>query len=232
MTGDVNGVDDVFVHDLVTGQTTRVSVASDGTEGNYSSISGDGRYVAFSAYEVFVHDRLTGETTRVSVASDGTGGNSVSYDPSISGDGRYVAFESWASNLVAGDANGWADVFVHDRLTGETTRVSVAADGTEGNGNSYNPSISGDGRYVAFDSSASSLVAEDTNATGDVFVHDRLTAETMRVSVAADGTEGTNLSQIPSISGDGRHVAFHSRASNLVAGDTNGQQDVFVAPAR
>jgi Tol biopolymer transport system component len=243
--GDTNGVDDVFVHDRLTGQTTRVSVASDGTEGNghseSPSISADGRYVAFASYasnlvpgdtngvmDVFVHDRLTGQTTRVSVASDGTQGNGESRYPSISADGRYVAFMSYASNLVPGDTNGVMDVFVHDRLTGQTTRVSVASDGTQGNGDSVSPSISADGRYVAFMSYAYNLVPGDTNGKADVFVHDRLTGQTTRVSVASDGTQGNDGSGGASISANGRYVAFVSGASNLVPGDTNGVDDVFV----
>jgi Tol biopolymer transport system component len=243
--GDTNGVLDVFVHDRLTGQTTRVSVASDGTQGNGDSgcpsISADGRYVAFASlasnlvpgdtngtWDVFVHDRLTGQTTRVSVASDGAQGNSGSWCPSISADGRYVAFQSYASNLVPGDTNGVLDVFVHDRLTGQTTRVSVASDGAQGNGDSECPSISADGRYVAFQSYASNLVPGDTNLVRDIFVHDRLTGQTTRVSVASDGTQGNDHSRFPSISADGRYVAFASLASNLVPGDTNGKQDIFV----
>ena len=243
--GDTNGDYDVFVHDWQTGQTMRVSVASDGTEGNdgswYSSISADGRYVAFDSYasnlvggdtnwtwDVFVHDRQTGQTMRVSVASDGTGGGARSLDPAISADGRYVVFASYASNLVSGDTNGNPDSFVHDRQTGETRRVSVASDGTEGNGDSFDPAISADGRYVVFASYASNLVSGDTNGYGDVFVHDQQTGETRRVAVASDGTEGNGGSSYSSISADGRYVAFHSLASNLVSGDTNGYGDVFV----
>jgi Tol biopolymer transport system component len=248
VAGDNNNRLDAFVHDRLTGETTRVSVASDGTRANRdsagASISGDGRYVAFYSFatnlvardtndreDVFVHDRITGETTRVSVASDGTQGRSHSFKPSISGDGRYVAFYSRATNLVGGDTNGVEDIFVHDRVTGETTRVSVASDGTEGDSYSHHrPSISEDGRYVAFESSASNLVTDDSNGQRDVFVHDRLTAATTRVSVALDGTEGNNWSRRSSISADGRYVAFESWASNLVAGDTNGQRDVFLMP--
>jgi Tol biopolymer transport system component len=243
--GDINSAEDVFVHDRQTGQTTRVSVASDGTQGNgsseYPSISADGRYVAFDsvasnlvggdtngAEDIFVHDRQTGETTRVSVVSDGSEGNEGSVVSSISADGRYVAFTSYASNLVGGDTNSTYDVFVHDQQTGETTRVSVASDGSEGNEGSIESSISADGRYVAFQSWASNLVGGDTNGTHDIFVHDRQTGETACVSVASDGSEGNNASIRPSISTDGRYVAFYSYASNLVSGDTNGYQDVFV----
>ena len=243
--GDTNGTGDVFVHDRSTGLTQRVSVAGDGTQGNADSVcpsvSADGRYVAFHSSasnlvpgdtngtdDVFVHDRSTGATQRASMAGDGTQGNAISVRPSISADGRYVAFHSSASNLVPGDTTGTDDVFVHDRSTGLTQRVSVAGDGTQGNANSIWPSISADGRHVAFQSSASNLVPGDTTGTDDVFVHDRSTGLTQRVSVAGDGTQGNANSIWPSISADGRHVAFQSSASNLVPGDTNGTPDVFV----
>ena len=247
--GDTNEVADTFVHDRVTGATERVSVASDGTQGNArsqftnTSISADGRYVAFTseasnlvpddtnapATDVFVHDRATGVTERVSVASDGTQGNIGSSQPSISADGRYVAFFGFASTLVPDDTNAANDIFVRDRETETTERVSVASDGTEANGHSFrDPSISADGRYVAFYGSATNLVPGDTNGAEDVFVHDRETGATERVSVASDGAEGNASSLIPSISADGRYVSFHSSASNLVPGDTNGTADTFV----
>lgn len=189
--GDTNQAGDVFVHDRKPGKTKRVSVASDGTQGNdlsgSASISGDGRFVAFvsaasnlvpgdtnGVFDVFVHDRKTGITTRVSVASDGTQGNADSAfvgAPQLSSGGRFVAFESFASNLVPGDTNGTLDIFVHDRQTGTTTRASVASDGVEGNDQSLSPSISGDGRFVSFDSVASNLVPGDTNGIIDVFLH-------------------------------------------------------------
>ncbi|MGH2537870.1 MAG: carboxypeptidase regulatory-like domain-containing protein, partial [Candidatus Promineifilaceae bacterium] len=235
----------VFVHDRDTGQTSRVSIASDGALGNgdswWSSISADGRYVAFhslasnlvggdtnGAWDVFVHNRDTVQTSRVSVASDGAQGNGYSYSPAISADGRYVAFVSLASNLVGGDTNDQPDVFVHDRDTGQTSRASVASDGAQANGASYYQSISADGRYVAFGSYASNLVGGDTNGIDDVYVHDRDTGQTSRASVASDGAQGNDGSGDPSISADGRYVAFVSWASNLVSGDTNGYADVFV----
>ena len=245
VASDTNGFRDIFVHDRQTGATTRVSVDSNGVEGNnagnFPCISPDGGYVTFSSaadnlvandtngtFDVFVHDRQTGETTRVSVDSFGIEGNGNSNLPIISSDGRYIAFMSIADNLVANDTNAEEDIFVHDRQTGETTRVSVDSFGTEGNGNSNLPIISSDGRYIAFMSSADNLVANDTNAVEDIFVHDRQTGETTRVSVDSNGVEGNNLSQSPFISSNGRYVAFMSLANNLVANDTSLGFDVFV----
>ncbi|NLF49567.1 MAG: hypothetical protein GX577_00375, partial [Leptolinea sp.] len=182
----------------------------------------------FSTLSVTPVTAAPGDTTRVSVASDGTQGIGYSQYPSISADGRYVAFHSPAMNLVTGDMNGFTDVFVHDRTTGATTLLSVASDGTQGTGESMYPSISADGRYVAFHSDASSLVTGDTNSRHDIFVHDRITGITTRVSVASDGTQGNNYSSDLSISADGRYVVFQSAASNLVSGDTNSADDVFV----
>jgi Tol biopolymer transport system component len=218
-------------------------------EGNSNSfrpsISGDGRYVAFASRasnlvagdtngsdDIFVRDTVNATTTRVSVGIAGVEGNNNSFRPSISGDGLFVAFGSRASNLEVGDINGSDDIFVHDTVTATTTRVSVDSLGVEGNNNSFRPSISGDGRYVAFGSRASNLVAGDTNASDDIFVHDTVNMTTTRVSVGSAGVEGNNNSFRPSISGDGRYVAFGSHASNLVAGDTNGSDDIFRAPNR
>ncbi|MBN1449895.1 MAG: PD40 domain-containing protein [Anaerolineales bacterium] len=247
VSGDTTG-DDVFVHDRQTGETTRVSVASDGTEGNNTSftsftqfISADGRYVTFCSYannlvdgdtngwaDVFVHDRQTGQTTRVSVTSDGIQGDGNSYEASISADGRYVAFNSYASNLVTGDTNGKQDIFVHDRQTGQTTRVSVTSDGTQGDDTSESPAISSDGRYITFSSLARNLASWDTNNTYDVFIHDRQTGQTKLVSIASDGTQGNLGSVGSSVSSDGRYVTFGSYSTNLVSGDTNGYYDIFV----
>ncbi|OGT31992.1 MAG: hypothetical protein A2W28_11800, partial [Gammaproteobacteria bacterium RBG_16_51_14] len=242
--GDSNGTDDVFIHDRVTGVTTRVSV-SGGTQANDASdspaLSADGRYVAFysdatnlvtgdsnGTGDIFVHDRVTGVTTRVSV-SGGTQANDASDSPALSADGRYVAFYSDATNLVTGDTNGTGDIFIHNRETGETTRVSVADDVTEANGYSDSPALSADGRYVAFYSDATNLVTGGASGIGDIFVHDRETAGvTTRVSVASNGTEADSASILPTLSADGRYVAFTSFASNLDPGDTNGMFDIFV----
>ncbi len=170
-------------------------------------------------------------TLIVSRHSSGPYGNDHSGHPSISDDGRFVAFESTASNLVSGDSNGAEDVFVHDLMTGRTTLVSRHSVGTYGNNDSRRPSISDDGRYVAFESLADNLVSGDTNGAKDTFVHDRLASTTGRTTLVSRhsvGTYGNNDSSAPSISDDGRFVSFASQATNLVSGDTNGTQDVFV----
>ncbi|HEV8114281.1 MAG TPA: hypothetical protein VGR31_16030 [Planctomycetota bacterium] len=225
--------------------TSRVSVDSAGAQGNADSypcsISGDGRYVAFfsfaddlvagdtnTVYDAFVRDRLLGTTERVSVDSAGVEGNDSSINCSISADGRYVAFESLANNLVAGDTNVVADIFVHDRQTGATERVSVDSAGAQGNDYSLAPSISSDGRFVVFISGATNLVAGDSNLVSDIFVRDRQNGTTERVSVGPAGVEGNGYCYSCSISVDGRTVAFQSYSDNLVAGDTNALGDVFV----
>ncbi|HBY95031.1 MAG TPA: hypothetical protein DEP84_13910 [Chloroflexi bacterium] len=245
VAGDTNGVRDIFIHDQESGTTERVSVASDGTQANGESaapsLSADGRWVAFESFasnlvggdtngtrDVFVYDRHTGTTERVSVASDGTEADAGGAAPRISADGHYVAFESIATNLVVGDTNGARDIFVHDRQTGTTERVSVVSSEAQVHGDSFDASISGDGRWVAFYSYATGLDPRDSNAVTDVFVHDRLTRTTRSVSLANDGTSGNAASDTPSLSADGRWVAFASEASNLVADDTNRAADVFV----
>jgi len=168
----------------------------------------------------------------VSVSSTGDRGNNGSGDPSISGDGRFVAFASRAANLVPGDTNNSQDIFVRDLLTNTTTRVSVDSAGNPGNGDSYVPSISGDGRFVTFASDAANLLPGDTNGSRDVFVRDLSTNTTTRVSVDSAGNQGNGISNPPlskpSISANGRFVAFVSKASNLVSGDTNNSDDIFV----
>ena len=319
--GDTNGKRDAFVHDRLTGKTTRVSVSSTGAESHCSDpfgcssavgITGDGRYVAIvsdasdlvpgdtnEASDVFVHDRRTGETTRVSISDRGLQGNGASGVAAISSDGRYVAFTSGASNLVAGDTNGAADVFIRDLRSSRTTRVDVDGHGRQTNRGSDSsgprpqrarplyrlhfqrvesgrprhqqpgrclrsrpphrshdqgqraqprpagwrctaprngsnaPSISANGRYVAFHSVTSNLVRGDTNRAFDIFVRDRKTHQTRRVSVSDRGLQANAESfGPPSISPDGRYVAFGSLASNLVAGDANDTTDVFVYDRR
>jgi hypothetical protein len=244
---DTNGVADIFVHDNVSGATTRVSVDSSGTQANgasyyWSSISGDGRYIVFSSAatnlvsgdtnsdsDVFVHDMASGVTTRASVDSSGTEANNQSYYPSISSDGRYVAFLSAATNLVPGDSNSTWDVFVRDRTGGTTARASVDSSGTQGNGASYYPRISANGRYVTFFSAATNLFASDVNGdVYDILLRDLVANTTELVSVTASGTQGNQNCTYPVISSDGRYVAFSSSATNMVSGDTNGQEDIFL----
>ena len=237
--------------------TERLSVDSAGVEGNNASTapsnSSDGRYVAFESQadnlvagdvlgfiDIFVRDRQTSTTTRVSVDSGGAEGSGDSNSPSISGDGRHVAFESNANDLVAVDINPLSDLFVRDLLGVTTTLVSVDSAGNQDPipSSSSSPSLSSNGRYVAFQSDAD-LVVTDTNGLTDIYVHDRDAdgdgiydeagaISTVRVSVRSDGTEADRASVAPSISGDGRYVAFESFATNLVAGDLNGLFDVFV----
>src|SRR4028119_266801 len=166
--------------------------------------------------------------TRVSVDSAGNLGNSDSNSPSISADGRFLAFTSGASNIVSGDSNSSRDIFVRDRLTNTTTRVSFDSAGNQANSNSGGASISADGRFVAFTSDASNIVPGDTNSNRDIFVRDRLTNTTTRASVDSAGNQGNSNSFGASISADGRFVAFESLASNIVPGDTNSNRDIFV----
>jgi Tol biopolymer transport system component len=225
--------------------TARVSVGALGTQANSNSfspsLSGDAQSIAFyseaddlvngdsnSLSDVFVRDLRTNSTTLVSVSSSGVQGDGASTDARISARGRFVAFTSFSTNLVFGDTNGMYDVFVRDLLLSTTVRVSVDSLGAQGDGYSSNPSISANGRFVAFGGGASNLVAGDTNGVADIFVHDLLTGITTRASVASSDVQGDRSSQSPSISGDGRYVAFESSATNLVPGDTNGLVDVFV----
>lgn len=233
--------------------TTRVNLTADGGQANQgprercfgppcpaggrsATVSAEGRFVAFEsmgdnlvpgdtnkAGDVFVRDRLRGTTERVSVTDDGAQANERSFEPSISVDGRFVAFSSWASNLTGEGVGG---VFVRDRREGTTERIAVAPDGTPVD--AHSPSISADGRFVAFTSRAGTLVEGDTNDRDDVFVRDRQAGTTERVSVASDGSQANESSYQPAISGNGQVVAFHSKADSLVADDTNEADDVFV----
>lgn len=244
--GDTNGVPDVFVHDLDTGITERVSVPSVGPQADDEaftlSLSSDGRFVAFGSFatnliagdtngvlDVFIRDRTIGTTARVSIASDGTQANDESFYPAVSSDGRFVAFRSDATNLVANDTNNTSDIFVRDRLAGTTERISVASGGTQANGNSISPAISSDGRFVAFSSEASNLVAGDTNNKADIFVHDRQDDTTELIAGPAEFDTGSGIIIVaPSISPDGDFVGFESDADDLVPGDTNNRFDTFL----
>ncbi|MBE7501094.1 MAG: hypothetical protein HS113_12445 [Verrucomicrobiales bacterium] len=246
---DNNGKRDIFLRDRRYQTLGRLTALGLGKEANGHSdrprISSDGSVVVFEsladnlvpadtngAADLFAVTWPDGEYQRVSVASDGTQANAPSWGAAVSADGRFVTFASDASNLVPDDRNGAADVFVHDRVTKETSRVSVASTGAEGNGHSAKrggdspqasrPALSADGRFVAFDSEASNLVVGDANGCRDVFVHDRETRQTVRVSLTTTGEEGFPMpswinplwanSWGPDLSGDGRFVVFLSRA--------------------
>ncbi|MEO7454115.1 MAG: hypothetical protein ABIV13_05065 [Fimbriimonadales bacterium] len=243
--GDMNGVTDIFVRDLINGTTERVSVSQGGAEGNgrseFASTSGDGRYVVFHSgadtlaandlngvWDVLVKDTLTGEVHLASVTSAGIQGNGHSAGAGISETGRYVVFSTEATNLDGPDNNGVKDSFIHDLDTGVTERISVGAGGIEGNGESIGPVVSQDGRIIAFSSMASNLVASDTNGTWDVLLRDRLISATSLVSRNTNGTQGNGESHGPVVSSSGLHIAFQSLASNLISGDTNNSLDSFV----
>jgi Tol biopolymer transport system component len=212
---------------------------------NSPAVSGDGRYVAFESSastlvqndtnditDIFVFDRQAGQTSRVSIDSAGAEGDSGSTSAAVSADGRYVAFQSQAQNLVAADTNNAGDIFVHDRQTGQTTRVSVSSSGAEAQGASNDPAISADGRFVAFVSDAANLVAGNTGGHRNVFLHDRKTnqTQTILISAGSGGTSANGESDSPAISADGSTIAFRSDATNLLGtgNDTNSASDIFV----
>ncbi len=238
---------------------TRIAVDPNGVEGNEMTvdavISADGRYVAFASFasnlvaddtngaphlgsDVFVRDLASGVVVRVSVSSGDEQADHDSYGPSISADGRYVAFVSFATNLVAGDNNGFMDIFVHDRDpdgngvfdegNGVTTRVNVRADGTECDEQSGNAIISADGRLVLFVTLADNLVDDDKNQVQDIYAHDRLTGATVRVILGTGGVETNGTCYLSTLSPDATLVTFSSEATNLVSGDTNGVVDAFI----
>ena len=209
------------------------------------TISVGGRYVVFTSEapnlvtddtnqqpDVFLHDRASGTTTRVSVPSDGAQASGLSGSAEISGDGATIVFDSDAGDLVDGDTNGLPDIYSHDRRTGETTRVSVTAQGVQGDGLSVRPVVSRDGGFVAFSSLSTNLVPGNTSDIGDAFRVDMSSAETTRVSLRADGDQASGGSPFTStyplaITTDGTRVSFETE-SDLVDDDTNGQIDVYV----
>jgi Tol biopolymer transport system component len=252
-TGGDAGMDaDVFVHDRKSGRTQRVSVKSNGNEVNSgdgsedASISADGRFVAFTSeaaltngdtnnmLDVFVHDRKTGRTTRVSLNSSGQQVIADSQDPSISADGRYVAFDS-EGQFTGGDGNGMADVYERDRKTGRTKRVSVNSSGQGVPADSESPAVSGDGRFVAFQSDGQLTPQADYGPfpllDADVFVRDTKAKKTSRISLKSNGDEASSAAQVPSrdpaISANGRLVTFRTTGA-FVGGDSNGLEDVYV----
>ncbi|MFK7804118.1 MAG: FG-GAP-like repeat-containing protein, partial [Anaerolineae bacterium] len=164
---------------------------------------------------------------RVSIASDGTEGDAWSSDPAISADGAYITFSSSSKNLIVNDRNRRSDIFIHNRITGVTERISISSSGSEANGASFRPDISADGRYVVFQSDATNLVEGDDNDAVDIFLHDRQSGTTQLVSVNSNGDTGNGDSKRPAISADGSTIVYESEATNLVIIDQNDLQDIF-----
>jgi hypothetical protein len=244
VSGDTNNEGDIFMRNMLTGQVTRISVRANGTQANdtsrFTDITSDGRYVVYSTAAtnlddqgqagVFLWDRETGQNTRVSVSSSGVAGNNYYDQPHISDDGRYIAYASNATNLVSGNTDQFPDVYWHDRVTGETRLVSASPSGVPGNEYSNTSLISGNGRYVTYSSAASNLIANDTYRSYDVFVYDAQTAQNQRVSIGLNFAQANGNSYPKAISADGSVIVFTSLASNLVSGDTNTYEDMFIAP--
>ena len=247
---DTNSDRDVYLRDRQIGTTVRISLGQGGVQGDgdvhfdFPTTSSDNRFVVFASAatnmvpgdtngkrDVFVRDLLLGTTEIMSLDAIGNLGDGHCSRAAISADGRYVAFESASTNLVPGDTNGVQDLFVRDRLLGTIERVDLDSSGQQANASchlGYYPTISTDGRFVAFESNATNLVRDDTNLASDAFLRDRVLGTTERVSVSSAGTESNGFSYSPSVSSDGRLVGFMSGSNNLVAGDTNQEHDVFV----
>jgi Tol biopolymer transport system component len=222
-------------------------VNSNGSQGNQdsraASISSDGQLIAFDSTatnlaggtcnngfnQVFVRDRTAGTTRCVSVNSNGNQGNQDSHALSISSDGQFIAFDSAATNLAGGACNnGFDHIFVHDRSAGTTRCVSVHSNGAEGNGDSFDPSISSNGQMIAFHSSATNLTARCTNGNSHVYVHDLTTGQTRCVSVDSNENQSDGNSDLTKISGDGGFVVFESDATNLTSECNNAFTQIFV----
>jgi large repetitive protein len=252
---DNNNMGDIFVRDLRSQVTERVSVSSTGVEADNAvlnaspSISGDGRYVVFNSLAtnlidgkpvesfnpyMYIRDRLTNTTIRVT--NQITGEPVEGYNPKISENGKYLVFESSSMDLVPDDSNFLNDVFVYTLETGLTERVSLTSLGEEADGMSYSPTISADGQMIAFVSTARNLTYGSFIGNIDrLFLHNRLTGQTEHITVGLGEVEPDDHSSRPMVSGDGRYVIFQSSANNLVDGDfadpnrTFGDQnDVFV----
>ncbi len=241
--GDMNGQQDIYRRDLLTNTTELASKAMSGNAGNgiavAPAISGDGRFVAWSTnasnivsgdtngtWDVFLRDMSSGTNMRLSLTSTGAEASLRSDQPRMSPDANWITFESNA-DLVPGDTNGLQDIYRLDRATNTLALVSTSSTGVQGNGVSYAAEPSHDGRYVVFFSTASNLVAGDTNSQGDVFWKDMQTGTLLRANVSSSGVQANNETIWPSISGDGQTVTYCSAAGNLVTGDSNNNWDAF-----
>lgn len=238
--GDTNGLSDVFVYDR---QINSIRLVSEGSNGGSEAptISANGRFVAFTSAasnlvaddtngtdDVFVYDLEQGSLERVSVDDSGAEGNDFSEAPTISANGRFVTFKSKASGLVADDNNGQDDIFVYDRQENTIERVSVSDLGAESNGSSYDPSISADGRYVTFWSSATNLTDGDNNNTDDIFVYDRENGSIQQVVANSDVPNSESFVYSPSLSADGRYVTFELYAADFTSDGLSDRYDIVV----
>jgi hypothetical protein len=247
---DGNADTDVFIRDREKHTTRRISVNSAEEEAQHGdsvdpAISADGRFVVFASLadnlvpndsngsvDVFIRDRKKGVTKRVSVNSAEEQSNGGGSEASVSANGRYVLFGSTSDNLAPGSVDGHEDAYVRDRWKGTTRRVSVSTGGHQANESVGYMSISNSGRYVVFESNADNLVKHDTNGQGDVFVRDRRSKTTRRVSVTSAEKQVGNWSGYAHVSPSGRFVTFESPNAHLVAGDDNGIIDIFVRDIR
>ncbi|WP_426574637.1 DUF4214 domain-containing protein [Aquihabitans sp. McL0605] len=225
---------DLFIRDRKANTLERANVDPNGQLSEVydyqASMDESGYRVAWVSADEKVWTRNTfypGTTQRVDVSSAEVGANGISYQAAISGDGNHVVFTSYGSNLIANDTNTWADVFERTVSTGTTVRASLGFGSSQASKNSNTGSVSKDGRYVAFLSDATDLVAGDTNLATDVFVHDLVNDVTQRVSLGATSIQGNGHANSPHISADGQSVLFRSGASNLVPGDGLGHQNWF-----
>ena len=246
IAGDHNGEEDVFLRDLVRGETYLISTSTGGLQGNDLSenpaVSADGRFVCFDSsasnlvpgdtngdYDVFLRDRARSTTMRINLRPGGHQSKGSVFKCDISSDGRLVAFDAEASRLVPDDTNNEMDIFIYDRVTKKVERVNLGNRGQQARGGySILPSISASGRFVAFQSIANNLVAEAVGPGANIYVRDRQENKTIRVSRGLGGAPIDVGSSNPAISADGRFVAFDSNSTNLVPGDTNDIDDVFV----
>jgi len=242
VSNDLNGATDIFLYDSTDGSLTRITNGANGDSFN-PDISADGHYLVFEsqatnlvpglsddngARDIYLYNLSTGTISLVSQNSDSLLADGASINPVISGDGRFIAFQSIASNLDFNDTNGVEDIFVRDQFNGVTSRVSVDSFGVEANNVSRNPSISADGRFISYESSATNLTANDTNLSSDIFVHDQTLSSTIRVSVTSpDGNEANGDSKQPRISFNGRFVQYVSSSTNIDVNDTNGFDDIY-----
>ncbi|PKP13915.1 MAG: hypothetical protein CVU08_02835 [Bacteroidetes bacterium HGW-Bacteroidetes-3] len=241
----------IFWRDRNTGITKLISSSPNGEEGNgdcYSpAISGDGKSVAFESYsnnlvqsdknsfrDIFIWHSGTNKIETVSIGTGGAEANAESYEPSVSGDGNFIAFTSMASNISTTDkGTSNNNVFLRDLKLGSTMMISIDPIAKKGGGGSK-PSISYDGTRIAFYSHTATLVTDDNNGFWDIFLWEKNISKFKRVSLTADGkernqgTESANRIVAPAISGDGRYIAFTTTATNMVAGNINGYQDVYV----